>query len=97
MAANRRNETTWHEGETISDIPTTGSLIRLPDGSLIRARRIASPLHCNDPWVDYDPEEVRKAIDAYAGSWGDVDADTMIDRIHQSREEGSRQRFQDDD
>ena len=43
-----------------------------------------------DFWAGYDPEEVRKAIDATAGSWADLDTDKLIADIYRWREEGSR-------
>ena len=37
-----------------------------------------------------DPEGVRKMLAATAGSWADLDIDTMIREIYEAREAGSR-------
>jgi hypothetical protein len=34
--------------------------------------------------------KIRKAVDATAGSWSDLDADAVINYIYRGREEGSR-------
>ena len=44
----------------------------------------------DDLWAGYDPEKVRAAVRAAAGSWGDLDTDTMIEDLYRAREEGSR-------
>jgi hypothetical protein len=41
-------------------------------------------------WEGYDPERVREAIAASAGSWAGVDADALIADLYRAREEGSR-------
>jgi hypothetical protein len=49
--------------------------------------------HSSDPddlWTGYDPEKVKEAIATYAGSWADLDVDTMIEEIYTARERGSR-------
>jgi len=38
----------------------------------------------------YDPEQVRAAIRATAGTWADVDVDTFLARLYRAREDGSR-------
>lgn len=43
-----------------------------------------------DIWAGYDPEKAREAIAATAGSWADLDTDTMIADLYRAREEGSR-------
>lgn len=44
----------------------------------------------DDPWANYDPEAVRKAVRAIAGRWSEVDAERMKEAIYRSREEGTR-------
>ena len=39
---------------------------------------------------DPDPEGVRKMVAATAGSWADLDIDTMIREMYEAREDGSR-------
>ncbi len=49
--------------------------------------------HSSDPddlWAGYDPRSVKKAIAETAGSWKDLDADTLIADISRARKEGSR-------
>jgi hypothetical protein len=43
-----------------------------------------------DLWAGYDPEKVRKAIAATAGSWADLDTDKLIADIYRARSVGSR-------
>ncbi len=38
----------------------------------------------------YNPELVREAITATAGSWADLDIDAIVADIYRAREEGSR-------
>lgn len=44
----------------------------------------------DDRWAGYDPEKVRAAVKATAGSWADVDTDALIEDLYQAREKGSR-------
>jgi hypothetical protein len=49
--------------------------------------------HSSDPddlWTGYDPNNVKKAIAATAGSWKDLDTDKLIADIYRARKEGSR-------
>jgi hypothetical protein len=46
--------------------------------------------HREELWAGYDPEKVRKAIAATAGSWADWDTDKLIADIYRARKEGSR-------
>jgi hypothetical protein len=43
-----------------------------------------------DLWADYDPEAVRAAVAATAGTWADLDADELIAALYRARREGSR-------
>lgn len=43
-----------------------------------------------DIWTGYDPEKVRAAIAATAGSWADMDTDTLLSNLYRARMEGSR-------
>ena len=43
-----------------------------------------------DIWKGYDPEEVKDAIAATAGSWADLDTAALIADLYRAREEGSR-------
>jgi hypothetical protein len=49
--------------------------------------------HSSDPddlWAGYDPAKVKKAIAETAGSWKDLDPDTLIADISRARKDGSR-------
>lgn len=48
------------------------------------------PRRSGDLWTGYDPDAVRAAIDATAGSWADLDVDAVIAYVYRAREEGSR-------
>ncbi len=83
------------EPETIH-IPESSELARLldqidttplrleKDGVVYRVSREDSL------WAGYDPERVRAAVQATAGTWADLDTDAMIADLHRDREEGSR-------
>lgn len=43
-----------------------------------------------DPWADYDPERALAGMRDAAGSWSDIDTETLIANIYRWREEGSR-------
>jgi hypothetical protein len=43
-----------------------------------------------DQPATYDPEKVRAAVKATAGSWADIDTDALIQDLYRAREEGSR-------
>jgi len=58
------------------------------NGSLYRLDRVDH--ESDDIWKGYDPERVRAAIEAYGGSWKDLDAETLKASIYRAREEGSR-------
>lgn len=40
----RPTQTQWYLGKTLSDTPTSGSLIQLPDGELVQAKKVTLPL-----------------------------------------------------
>jgi hypothetical protein len=42
------------------------------------------------PFADYDPEQVRRSLAQYAGSWRDVDAEALKAYLYRGREEGTR-------
>jgi hypothetical protein len=42
-----------------------------------------------DPFADYDPEQVRRSLAQYAGSWGDIDAEALKAYVYRGREEGT--------
>jgi hypothetical protein len=43
-----------------------------------------------DLWAGYNPDNVKKAIAATAGSWKDLDAEKLIAAIYRARKVGSR-------
>lgn len=43
-----------------------------------------------DIWAGYDAEAVRKSLAEMAGTWADLDTDTLIENLYRAREEGSR-------
>ncbi len=54
------------------------------DGEVFRLER------SGDPWARYDPEEVRRALRANAGSLSDSEAEELKAYISSARREGSR-------
>lgn len=44
----------------------------------------------HDLWKGYDPEKVRANMRAAAGSWGDLDIETLKADLSRAREEGTR-------
>jgi len=44
----------------------------------------------DDIWGGYDPEKVRAALASTAGSWADMDTDTILSNLYRARMEGSR-------
>ncbi len=44
----------------------------------------------DDIWRSYDPDAVRDALAATAGSWVDLDTATLLSNLYRAREEGSR-------
>ena len=59
-------------------------IIRERDGERFRLSRD------EDIAYEPDPEGVRAMLTTTAGSWADLDIDTMIREIYQAREAGSR-------
>ena len=57
-------------------------------GELYRIERIEK--EPEDIWEGYDPEKVQEALDKYAGSWKDIDAEAFKTFIYRAREEGTR-------
>jgi hypothetical protein len=43
-----------------------------------------------DLWAGYDPEKAQAALKQMAGSWADIDVDTLIADIYRARAECSR-------
>jgi hypothetical protein len=43
-----------------------------------------------DPFADYDPAQVRRSLEQYAGSWGDLDAEALKVYVYRGREDGTR-------
>ncbi len=52
--------------------------------------RLEAEREAEDIWAGYDPDKVREVLSEVAGSWADLDTDTMIADIYRWREEGSR-------
>jgi len=52
-------------------------------------RKLAGHIRPNI-WAGYNPENVRVALAKVAGSWADLEVETLIESIHRAREEGSR-------
>ncbi len=69
------------------DAASTEPVLLERDGELYRLFREEGK---EDIWADYDPENVREALNRTAGSWADIDADAMISDLYRAREEGSR-------
>ena len=57
-----------------------------------RARAVAMEEESarRDIWAGYDPEKVKETVEKTAGSWADLDAETLIAELYRGREEGSR-------
>ncbi len=84
-----------HELETIH-VPEDSDLARLLDHLDTASLRLEKGgvvyrLTREDSlWADYDPASVQAAVQATAGSWADLDTDTLIANLYRAREEGSR-------
>lgn len=65
-----------------------GPLLLEKNGELYRLDRMERERE--NIWEGYDPEKVREAIAATAGSWADLDTVSLIADLYQAREEGSR-------
>ncbi len=52
--------------------------------------RIVREMKEEDISGGYDPEKVREALAETAGSWADIDTDSLIAEIYRAREQGSR-------
>lgn len=66
----------------------TGPLLLEKNGEIYRLDRVeVEPEYI---WEGYSPERVRRAIDATAGSWADLDTDALIADLYRAREEGTR-------
>lgn len=67
-------------------------------GVRYRITRVSEPggrpsLHSadeHDIWAGYDPEKARAGMHAAAGSWRDIDTDTLKADLYRARDEGSR-------
>jgi hypothetical protein len=49
-----------------------------------------SVMHNEDIWAGYDPEKVKEALKHTAGSWADLDTDSLIAELYEARSRGSR-------
>lgn len=58
------------------------------NGELFRLERMEK--ESKEIFAGYDPDNVKEAIAATAGSWADLDTDKLIADIYQAREEGAR-------
>jgi hypothetical protein len=59
------------------------------NGELYRLDRMEKE-PAEDIWAGYDPEKVRDAIDRYAGTITQEEADAWIADLYRARKEGSR-------
>jgi hypothetical protein len=78
-------------GSELADLLAEAGVLPLlieKDGELYRLERMEK--EPADLFADYDPEKVKKAIATYAGSWGHLDTDKMIEEVYKAREEGTR-------
>ena len=66
-----------------------GPIVLEKDGIRYRLERVAEPA-VDDLWADYDPEALRAALRATAGSWQDVDAEKLKAYIYRARDAGTR-------
>lgn len=55
-----------------------------------RARRVVTATEREDLWAGYDPKKVHEAVEKTAGSWADLDAETLIVNLYRARETGTR-------
>jgi hypothetical protein len=65
-----------------------GPLVIETDGQLYRLDRVER--EPEDIWASYDAKAALEGIDAAAGSWSDLDPETVKDFIYRAREEGTR-------
>lgn len=74
--------------DLLAEAASTGSALRVTvDGTTYFLK--VTPATENI-WADYDPENVRRALDDYAGSWSDLNAEELKRALYEAREEGSR-------
>ena len=66
------------------DDAARGPLLLERDGELFRLTRE------DDIAYEPDPELVRRTLDETAGSWADLDVDTIIAEVYEARRTGSR-------
>ena len=62
-------------------------IIRLGETSTDHPLQLADE---HDIWAGYDPEKVRVSMRAAAGSWHDIDTESLKEDLYRAREEGSR-------
>jgi hypothetical protein len=60
------------------------------DDERLRVHATTSGATSSDLFKDYDPQAVLAAIEQTAGSWSDVDVDSLIADLCAAREAGSR-------
>lgn len=74
--------------DLLAEAASTGSRVRVAvDGTtyLLEVTPDAENI-----WADYDPARVRQALDEYAGSWSDLDAEELKRTLYEARKVGSQ-------
>jgi hypothetical protein len=74
-------------GEVLGEAATTPLLLE-KNGDLYQLDRVQK--QPEDIFAGYDPQAARAGMQAAAGSWSDIDAETLKAYIYRAREEGTR-------
>jgi hypothetical protein len=76
--------------EGITDSAARGTPLRVEVGGKMFVLRVTRGGQHEGIWAGYDPDQVREAIDKYAGTWSDLDVEEMKANLYRAREEGTR-------
>lgn len=84
-----------HEPDTIhiADDSELARLLEYVDTTPLRLEKngvVYRVTREDDRWAGYDPQKVRAAVRATAGSWADLDTDALIEQLYRARDKGSR-------
>ena len=77
-------------GEAPVELETRGVRYRVVKLEVMTSGHQIQLADTHDLWKGYDPEKVRANMRAGAGSWHDLDTETLKADLSRAREEGSR-------
>lgn len=78
--------------EILDKAEASGETILLDTGTAryVVTRETLRVIEGSDIWANYDPARAIAAIEAAAGSWSDVDVESVKAMLYQARDEGTR-------